>query len=206
MSETSLIALRQIFLDRYDDLKRRLARRLGSADLAGEALQDTWLRLAHIEAVDAVRSPKSYLFRIAFNMARDRQRSEKQHPSFEDFGSVLHIVDETPNPAEIAEARSDLRALQMVLTELPPRRRAILLAARVDNLPRQEIAERLGVSLRLVSKELRIAHEYCVARCAQIKDAVPVRVEPVENVIRIECGVRQLEEGRPAASKGSKRG
>jgi RNA polymerase sigma factor (sigma-70 family) len=205
MSETSLIALRQIFLDRYDDLKQRLARRLGSADLAGDALQDTWLRLAHAEAMDSIRSPKSYLFRMAFNMARDRRRSEKQHLNFEDVGSLLHFVDEAPNPAEIAEARSDLRALQAVLAELPPRRRAILLAARVDNLPRQEIAERLGVSLRLVSKELRLAHEYCVARCAQIKGLIPVRIEPVENVIEMGSEARLLEETGPASPMGSTR-
>ncbi len=206
MNETNLVALRQLFLDRYDDLKQRLTRRLGSADLAGDALQDTWLRLAQTEAMDAVHSPKSYLFRIAFNMAQDRRRSEKRHLTVEEVSSLLELADDAPNPAEIAEARSDLYAFQMVLAELPTRRRAILLAARVDNLPRQEIAERLGVSRRLVSKELRLAHEYCVARRAQIKDSVPVRIGPTKNVIESETGARSLEEAEAATPKGAKRG
>jgi len=49
------------------------------------------------------------------------------------------------------------------MAELPPRQREILLAARLDGLPRREIANRLGISLRLVEKELQRAQEYCLA-------------------------------------------
>ena len=42
---TSLSVLRDFMLQRYDDLKARLTRRLGCPDLASDALQDTWLRL-----------------------------------------------------------------------------------------------------------------------------------------------------------------
>jgi RNA polymerase sigma factor (sigma-70 family) len=170
MTETTLATLRQLFLDRYDDLKARLTRRLGSADLAGDALHDTWLRLAHTEAVGTVRSPGNYLLRIVLNAAQDRKRSEKRLLNAVEIESLLHLADEAPDPARVAEARSDLDAFAAVLAELPRRRRAILLAARVDNMPRQEIARRLGISLRLVSKELHLAHEYCVARRRQTKD------------------------------------
>jgi hypothetical protein len=59
MTETSLTALRQLFLQRYERLRSRLARHLGSADLAGEALQDTWLRLERGEGIS--RSEAFYL-------------------------------------------------------------------------------------------------------------------------------------------------
>ena len=42
---SSLAVLRDFMLQRYDDLKARLTRRLGCADMASDALQDTWLRL-----------------------------------------------------------------------------------------------------------------------------------------------------------------
>ena len=41
MSAPGFSALRDLIVQRYDDLKRRLTHRLGSADLAGEALHDT---------------------------------------------------------------------------------------------------------------------------------------------------------------------
>jgi RNA polymerase sigma-70 factor (ECF subfamily) len=170
MTDAALAALRRLFLERYDDLKARLTRRLGSADLAGDALQDTWLRLARAETVGAMRSPTSYLFRIVLNVAQDNRRAEKRHLTSMEIESLLYIADDTPQPAQVAEARSDLRAFEAVLAELPPLRRAILLAARLDNLPLQEIADRLGISLRLVSKELRLAHEYCVTRRKEMRD------------------------------------
>jgi RNA polymerase sigma factor (sigma-70 family) len=170
MTDAALAALRRLFLERYDDLKSRLTRRLGSADLAGDALQDTWLRLARAETVGAMHSPTSYLFRIVLNVAQDNRRAEKRHLTSMEIESLLYIADDTPQPAQVAEARSDLRAFEAVLAELPPLRRAILLAARLDNLPLQEIADRLGISLRLVSKELRLAHEYCVTRRKEMRD------------------------------------
>jgi RNA polymerase sigma-70 factor (ECF subfamily) len=169
MTETTLAALRQLFLDRYDELKSRLTQRLGSADSAGDVLQDTWLRLARLEAIGAVHSPGNYLLRILLNVAENRRGAEKRYITAAEIDNLLYFADETPSPAQVAEARSDLRALSAVLAELPPRQRAILLAARLDNMPRQEIADRLGISLRLVSKELQLAHEYCVARRNRMK-------------------------------------
>lgn len=166
---TGSTPLRRLFLACYDDLKRRLTRRLGSADLASDVMQDTWLRLDHRQPAEAVRNPASYLYRMALNTVEDRRRSERRHLSAVEVTSLLHLADPDPTPAQSVEARSDLRALAAVLEELPPRRREILLAARVENLPREVIAARLGVSLRLVSKELRLAHEHCVARMAQLR-------------------------------------
>lgn len=164
MSDGGITALRRVFLDRYDDLRKRLTPRLGSADLASDALQETWLRLSRLDAGTVVKSPGSYLFRTVLSVAFDQRQSEKRHLTAVEVENLLNLADDVPDPHEVAQARSDLRALKAVLAELPARRRAILLAARVDGLALQDIATKLGVSLRLVSKELRLAHEYIVAR------------------------------------------
>ena len=171
MSDHALEALRQRFLNRYDDLKTWLTKRLGSSELAGETLQETWLRLARAEAVGSIRRPDSYLLRTILNVALDRRRAEKRHLNAVEIGQLLHIADETADPEQALAARSEMKIFAAVLQELPPRRRAILLAARLDNMPQQEIARRLGVSLRLVSKELHLAHEYCLARRRQLEES-----------------------------------
>jgi len=170
MTETTLVGLRRLLLDRYDDLSARLTRRLGSAELASDALQDTWLRLAHAETIGHVRNPASYLFRIVCNVARDRQTSDRRLLAAVEIDSMFNLADEAPDPAHVAEMRSDLKKLEAVMAELPERRREILLAARLDNMPHQEIADRLGISLRLVSKELKLAHEYCLLRLGRTVD------------------------------------
>jgi len=164
MTEATLAMLRRLLIDRYEDFRARLARRLGSADLAGDALQDTWLKLARVEAIGRVRSPSHCLFGIALNAARDRLQADDRYLSAEEVEDLLDLADAAPDPARVAEARSELRSLEAALAELPSRRRDILLAARLDDLPRQEIARRLGISLRLVEKELHLAQKHCLAR------------------------------------------
>jgi RNA polymerase sigma-70 factor (ECF subfamily) len=126
MTDNGLSTLRRLFLDRYDDLKARLTQRLGSADLAGDAMQDTWLRLARTESVGVVQSPRSYLFRIALNVAEDRRRTEQRRPlSAVEIESLLELADDAPTPEQTVVARSDLEAFKAIVDELPRRRRAI---------------------------------------------------------------------------------
>jgi len=120
MTETSLPALRRLLLLRYDELKARLTRRLGSSELAGDALQDTWLRLGQGDNVAAVRSQDAYLLQIAVNIARDRQRKESRRLTTTEVEALLNVADEAPNPARAMEAKSDLDALRAVMAELPP--------------------------------------------------------------------------------------
>jgi RNA polymerase sigma-70 factor (ECF subfamily) len=169
MTEPALATIRRLFVDRYDDLRGRLTRRLGSPDLADDAMHDTWLRLSRVETIGIVQNPRNYLFRIALNVADDRRQREKRHASAVEIESLLELPGDLPTPEEMVLARSELDAFKTIVDELPPRRRAIFLAARVGDIPRQEIADRLGVSRRLVAKELLLAHQHCVARFKEMK-------------------------------------
>lgn len=165
MTDISLAQVRRLLVDRYDELRRRLTTRLGSPDLAADALQDAWLRIERAETVGIIRNPVNYIFGIAMNAARDRMReANNRYLSAAEVDSLLDIPDETPVPSNIVEMRSDLRQLETILRELPDRQREILLAARLDQTPRAEIARRFGISLSLVEKELQRAQEYCLAR------------------------------------------
>jgi RNA polymerase sigma-70 factor (ECF subfamily) len=183
MSDTSLVALRRLLLHRYGELKSRLARHLGSSELAGEALQDTWLRLQRGEGIAAVHSHDAYLFRIAVNLARDRQRAEDRRLTTNEIEGLLTVVDDTPDSEQIVAARSDLRALEAVMAELPPRQREILLAARLDGLPRDELARRFRISVRLIQRELQEAQDYCAARIKRKNPFTPGarKTSPQEN-------------------------
>ncbi|MCK9913010.1 sigma-70 family RNA polymerase sigma factor [Microbacteriaceae bacterium K1510] len=171
MTENALATIRRLFVDRYDDLKARLTQRLGSADLAGDAMQDTWLRLSRTESIGVVQSPRSYLFRIVLNVAEDRRRMERRRPvSTIEIESLLEVPDPTPTPEQAVLAQSDIEAFKAIVSELPERRREIFLAARVGNMPRQEIADRLGISRQLVARELKLALEHCLARYKDLAD------------------------------------
>lgn len=159
------IGLQEFLVLRYDDLKRRLASRLGNTELAGDALQDTWMRLEKGgHAAARVGNPGAYVFRMACNVAIDHLRSENRRLHSGEVDALLHVADPAPGPASIAQAQLELAALVRVMQELPERRRKILLAVRVDGLSQREVAARFGISLRLVELELQRAQEYCASR------------------------------------------
>lgn len=163
-STSALAALQELLIDRYGDLKVRLARRLGSQEWAEEALQDTYLRLEGAEFAGAVRNPTAYLFRTAFNIALNRVRADRRRLSAMEVEGLLHIADEAPDALQVFESRADMQRLSRIIANLPERQRAILLASRVEGASRQQIAERFGISVGMVDKELQQAQEYCAAR------------------------------------------
>lgn len=169
MTKSSLLVLRQLFITSHAELKAKLTQRLGSQDLADDAVQDTWLRLSRTERIGNVESPANYLFRVALNVARDRLVSERRYLSSTEVEKMLNLADDAAGPDSVVEARSELRLVEMFISELPSRQRDILVAARLDGLSRGEIAKRLGISLSLVEKELKLAHEYCLARRKQMQ-------------------------------------
>src|SRR5579883_2965845 len=138
--------LRDHFLLGYDQLKARLTERLGSAELASEALQDTWLRLERPLPDGPVERPMPYLLRIAYNLGIRRSQRAVSTFTLDDARTSLDLVDETPGAARIFEGRADLELLKLAILELTPRRRSILLASRLDDTPMHEIAARHGIS------------------------------------------------------------
>jgi RNA polymerase sigma factor (sigma-70 family) len=156
--------LRRFLVSGYDDLRTRLTRRLGSADLASDALQETYLRLDSTGELAPVKRPQPYLFRIATNIALKRMEADRRTVSLDDMRAALGIPDETPSPERIVEDRSEIELFQKALSELTPRRREILLASRLDGVMLREIAARMDVSQRLVEIELKHALAHCALR------------------------------------------
>jgi len=160
MTGTSWAMLREVLVDRYDEFRRRLARRLGSAELASEILHEAWLRLGRTGSPGVVRSPEAYVLRVALNVASDRRQAENRRLSVSEIEALRHLDDDKLDPHRIAEARSEIAALKQALDELPPRCRSIFIAARVEEIPHRDIAECFGISIRMVERDLKLAFDY----------------------------------------------
>jgi RNA polymerase sigma-70 factor (ECF subfamily) len=156
--------LQDLLLADYSCIDRRLTRRLGSADLASDVLQETFLRLEGMSEIEPVRSPKAYLFRIALNIANDCRRAESRRLTADEVDCLLDIPDDRPDPAREIEDRSEVNLLKRAIAELPERRRYVLTLSRIEGLPNREIAERLGVTKRTIEIDLKQAIEHCADR------------------------------------------
>jgi RNA polymerase sigma-70 factor (ECF subfamily) len=164
MSNSSRDALRRFFVLGYNELRTRLTRRLGSVELASDALHETWLRIENAPPAGTVLSPKHYLLQMASNAALKRLGAEKRFVALTDAKMAVGLVDDAPDPERAAIARSEVETLAAALAELTPRRLDILLSSRLEAIPLWAIAERLGVSQRLVEIELKHALAHCALR------------------------------------------
>jgi RNA polymerase sigma-70 factor (ECF subfamily) len=126
---------------RYAPDVRRFALFLsGDPVLADEITSDTfvsaWL------ARERIRQPtvKGYLFAIARNLYRDRQRRHERHVQLDE-----QMTDKRINAQTHMEQTAEVRAVLEALQQLPELDRTALLMRALDEMPYEEIAETLGI-------------------------------------------------------------
>ena len=129
--------------DRYAGDVRRFALYLcGDAVMADEITSDTFVRLWM--AAGRIRQPtvKSYLFTIARNAYTDLLRRAARHRQLDKNMPDTRISAQT-QMEQTAEVHAVLAALQ----ELPEMDRTVLLMRALDEMPYEEIAETLGITV-----------------------------------------------------------
>ncbi|WP_454690375.1 RNA polymerase sigma factor [Achromobacter aloeverae] len=170
-SDDSRSWLTQMYASFRAPLLRFLQHRLGDRQDAEDALQESFTRLAAAGQATALRNQRPYLFQIAANLLRDRAREQlRQGPmkmvSFDDPETRADEVpvDVSACPVASTEHRERLHRLEQALQELPERQREAFVLHRFDGLTQDEVADRMGISRRMVSKHLSRAFAYCEVR------------------------------------------
>ncbi|MGJ7543789.1 RNA polymerase sigma factor [Variovorax sp. LT1R16] len=165
MSEDTPVVLTDYLTKHYESLKSRVARMLGNRDLAGDALQDTWLSVNSKKPDEGlIYSPSGYLLRMAVNIALDIQRRQGKSLPIDEISELMEMADAAPGPEQVAEARSSMESLLRSIDRLPKRQRQVVLLVHWESLEQKDVARRLGVSLRTVESDLKKAHDYLIAR------------------------------------------
>ncbi|SLM50107.1 putative RNA polymerase sigma factor FecI (Sigma-19) [Nitrospira japonica] len=144
------------------ELQRFLQRRLGCPEAAADLLQETFLRVAQLPASTQPDNPRAFLFRIASNLAIDElRRNQVRRPFQEPLEEAEHVPSATPSCEQAIFDKQRMTLLQSALEQLSPRCRTIFMLRRVQGHSYDEIAHRLGVSERIVAKEINRALAHC---------------------------------------------
>lgn len=135
-------------------LLRQLMRKTGCRELARELTQETFVRLLRLApgTIARIEQPEAYLRRVSANLLCDWGRSlalrEGLRPTLE--ASADGLLDQVA----VLESRDTLRQLERAISMLKPKTRDIFLAHRIDGLSYAEIAERTGLSVKGVEKQM----------------------------------------------------
>lgn len=170
MSESGLSRLRQLIVERYDQLKAQVAHRLGSSsDLAADALHEAYVRLATRDDLDQVRFPQTYLINSAVNATIDQIRKDARLVNESEIGALFELVYEGPDPERMLVGRDLVERTIQILDALPPRQCALLIEHRVHGVDTADLAKRWGISRIQVRREIQAAHKTCLAAMQEIE-------------------------------------
>jgi RNA polymerase sigma factor (sigma-70 family) len=153
-ADSGLCQLGELYKAESQGLVRLVTRRIGNPDDSRDVVQDVFVRLARLgDWTGKIERPQAYARRIAANIVRDRAKRAVRR------SASLHLVaDEEmlagPDPVDQLESRDLLRRLEGAMLRLRPKTREIFMAHRVEGLTYAEIAQRTGLSVKGVEKQM----------------------------------------------------
>jgi len=152
----------ELYRDHAPDLFRFALYLCGDRGEAEEITAETFVRAWTAPGPIRMATVKGYLFTIARHLfLKARQRRSRQV----ELDDTLH--DPRPGPQAAAEQDSELRAVLAALQKLPEVDRAALLMRAGGEMPYEEIARALGISLAAVKVKIHRAR----LALAHIRDA-----------------------------------
>jgi RNA polymerase sigma-70 factor (ECF subfamily) len=155
-------AVSALFREHNRTLVRFLESRLQNTQEAREIAQEAYVRLLELGRTGAVGFLRSYLFRIASNLAIDRLRSRSAHRRID--ATLIEPVEELVDRAGVEGrvfAEDEMKVFWRSLEELPEHYRQSFVLSRLHALSTADIAHRLGRSDRMVRRYIVHALIYC---------------------------------------------
>jgi RNA polymerase sigma factor (sigma-70 family) len=148
------IRVQQLYQEHSLSLVRQLTRKTGCRDLARELAHETFLRLLRMAPgkLGGIEQPEAFLRHVSTNLLRDWGRTkmlkERSQP-------ILELAsDQQLDQVAVLESRDMLRRLEHAVGKLKPKTREIFLAHRIHGLSYAEIAQRTGLSVKGVEKQM----------------------------------------------------
>jgi RNA polymerase sigma factor (sigma-70 family) len=140
-------------------LLRFISRQNINPEEAREIVQETYARLHQVPQVEALESPRGYLFQTAINLARDSKRQRRR--LYDVTGAVessttdvAEVASEAPTAFQELEAEQELTIIRAAIAELSPTCRRVFIMHRFEGATYAQIAERLNVSVSMIEKHV----------------------------------------------------
>ena len=157
-------AFEEILLKYQDKVYNLCRHMLGNAHDAEDAAQDVFLKA--YEALPKFQPEASlytWLYRIATNTCIDFKKKPVFESLFGDSGEGEKLVhdqaSDAPSPEKLYQSRQIGHALEGCLGILSPKLRAIIILKEIEELPYEDIAKALEISMGTVKSRIARARE-----------------------------------------------
>jgi RNA polymerase sigma factor (sigma-70 family) len=150
---TNAHALSQLLIAERRALIQAVRRIVGSEPAAEDVTQSLWLKIQRIDDHPPIRNRRGFLYRLAHNLAVDHVRADRVRGSVIAEGDLpLDVPAEIPTALAAMLGQEDLARVDRAIATLSPRCRQALYLRRIEKLPAQDVARRMGVSRQMVAR------------------------------------------------------
>lgn len=146
---------REIFEAYFDAIRNYIYYRIADQHIAEDLAADLFMKLWENREKIELSHVKSLLYKMASDQVIDHYR--KQNVRL-DFTQHMHIEEEnTDSPEDFLQLEELKAKYAIALNEMPTPQREVFLMNREESLKYQEIAERLGLSVKAIEKRMNAA-------------------------------------------------
>jgi RNA polymerase sigma-70 factor (family 1) len=160
MAEGDQEAFHAIYYHYAPRLYGKLLKTLHSEDLSSEILQEVFLTIWQKRSlIDPTRSFRSYLFKIADNLAIDLFRKANRDQAV--MSRLLAAsIDHYTHTEEWLEQKEKAGLLHKVIEELPPQRKMVFVLCKLEGKSHEEVARMLNISPSTVNNHIVKAMQF----------------------------------------------
>lgn len=145
----------QLYREHNGWLKGWLRKRLGCPQNAADLAHDTFVRILASRDLLGLQEPRAFIGTVARRLLIDRARRQAIEQAYLD--ELARMADDGegyPSAEQVADAINALEQIAQALLGLNAKARTAFLLRHLDGLSHEQIAQRLGVSTRMVQKYL----------------------------------------------------
>jgi RNA polymerase sigma factor (sigma-70 family) len=158
MAISNASTLSELLIRERKILLSLIGRIVGNREAAEDVTQVAWLRIQDVEDAPPISNPRAYLYRLVFNLARDRLRGDRRRNDLQArTGELLWGNDNSLSPERIVASADILARVRRAAELMDEPTRTIFRLNRFEGLSQREIANRLNLSTTSVENHIKKA-------------------------------------------------
>lgn len=186
LKEDAVDEITQIFQSFRLSICRTVAKIVPIGDVE-DVVQETYVRILLVDEPSKIENPKSYLFKIARNLALDNVKSAASRLT-ESWDESMHVYavgvghdyDET---FERAASSEEFGHFCEAVRQLPKQARRVFVLKKIYGYSQREIACELGIAESTIEKHISLAIRKCLVYMREL-DAVDSGKYPLDKLSR----------------------